>query len=53
MDTIIWILIIVVSIVIFLLSLLISVTALHKKYIEKPLEKRKAKPEGIKADSSA
>jgi hypothetical protein len=41
MDTVIWILIIIVSIVIFLLSLLISVTALHKKFIENPLKKKK------------
>jgi hypothetical protein len=53
MDTIIWVMIIVVSVVIFLLSLLISVTALHKKYIEKPFEKKTAEAEKIKVDSSA
>lgn len=42
MDTIIWIFIIVVSVVIFALSLLISVTALHKKFIENPLKKNKS-----------
>jgi uncharacterized protein YneF (UPF0154 family) len=40
MDTIIWIIIIIVSVIIFALSLLISVTALHKKFIENPLKKK-------------
>jgi hypothetical protein len=40
-------------VVIILLSLLISVTALHKKYIEKPFDKKTVKPEDIKEDSSA
>jgi hypothetical protein len=53
MDTIIWVMIIVVSVVIFVMSLLISVTALHKKYIEKPFDKFNNKDKDIKPDSSA
>jgi hypothetical protein len=43
----------VVSVAIILLSLLISVTALHKKFIERPFEKKTVKPVEIKEDSSA
>jgi len=39
MDNFIWGAIIVVSVVLVILSLLLSVTALHKKFIEKPFEK--------------
>jgi hypothetical protein len=39
MDSFIWGAIIVVSVILVILSLLLSVTALHKKFIEKPFEK--------------
>lgn len=43
MDTIIWVVIIIVSVLLVILSLLLSVTALHKKFIEKPFEKMEKK----------
>jgi len=40
MDSTIWGLIIIVSIVIFVVTLITSVSVLHKKFVEKPFEEK-------------
>ena len=41
MDDSIWIAVIAVSVILLLITFLTSVTVLHKKFIEKPLENKK------------
>lgn len=42
-DSGIWVLVIIVSVVIMIVTFLTSVTVLHKKFVEKPIEKMEDK----------
>jgi len=52
-DSGIWVLVIIVSVVIMAVTFLTSVTVLHKKFVEKPIEKMEDKTnEDITGNSS-
>ncbi len=44
----IWTLVVIISIAVLIITFLTSVTVLHKKFVEKPLEKMEDKPDSPK-----